>query len=708
MKKTSVLLCLARTTSISREGETQDFWELLEKLSSRRLDDQRCSLSPLPSKAIQNGRKSLPPESPKSSCSLNELAPPLLPPNTPPASKAKLEKILSYPPPYPMVVLPENGGYWVETGGDRNINELPQSISPCPDEAASIYRRYFLGKEHLNFYATDRELGPIVVSIKHEREEEEEMRILLRLKAVTTHHLIPLSGLKDSTNVSQIIKVVNPVITTDTFFPVISLEASELIVKYDEHVLVKSFKFGIMNQLPGQTTEEELFENDEISSNFEKFLELIGEKIKLTNHKGYRGGLDTLRGQTGEESVYTEFNGKEIMFHVSSLLPYTPSDPQQLQRKRHIGNDIVGIIFQEGNTPFTPDMITSHFLHAFIVIQPISVPGSKSVSYSRYKVSVTARNDVPIFEPKLPSPPIFHGDDTFREFLLTKLINAEMACYKAEKFSLLELRTRGELLSSLVSDLSTKSTIFGGQPQEFPTTPTKETIPGSRFIDTVKKALAGNRKAKVEEEQKGKSLTPPVTRSSSLTGSGIVITNDLNKAVTPDLSRNSLPRDQKVQCNSSESLKENVLRMKESKDQLSWTKTSDSDSISETSFDVDIALGRGNPNFQLGTTSNESLPFHDPSLVMSESCKMCNDVTLKYEEVTKEQMTLLREIQKLKCDKLELLRQNVACQKDMTVIRERENKAQKDLLTLTKELAHLRRILRQYESLPESSVGSAV
>jgi hypothetical protein len=41
-----------------------------------------------------------------------------------------------------------------------------------------------------------------------------------------------------------------------------------------------------MNQLPGQTTEEELFENEETSSNFEKFLELIGEKIKLTNHKG--------------------------------------------------------------------------------------------------------------------------------------------------------------------------------------------------------------------------------------------------------------------------------------------------------------------------------------------------------------------------------------------------------------------------------------
>jgi hypothetical protein len=57
------------------------------------------------------------------------------------------------------------------------------------------------------------------------------------------------------------------------------------------------------------------------------------------------------------------------MFHVSTLLPFTEREEQQLQRKRHIGNDIVAIVFQETNTPFTPDMITSHFLHAFIVVQ---------------------------------------------------------------------------------------------------------------------------------------------------------------------------------------------------------------------------------------------------------------------------------------------------------------------------------------------------
>lgn len=117
----------------------------------------------------------------------------------------------------------------------------------------------------------------------------------------------------------------------------------------------------------------------------------------------YRGGLDTQFGQTGDEAIYDVFKDREIMFHVSTMLPFTENDPQQLQRKRHIGmlsimlndlfdsegllryccildvflifyffvvgNDIVAVVFQESNTPFSPDMIASHFLHAYIVVQ---------------------------------------------------------------------------------------------------------------------------------------------------------------------------------------------------------------------------------------------------------------------------------------------------------------------------------------------------
>ncbi|MEQ2267231.1 hypothetical protein XENORESO_003326, partial [Xenotaenia resolanae] len=124
-----------------------------------------------------------------------------------------------------------------------------------------------------------------------------------------------------------------------------------------------------------------------------------------------------------------------------------------LQRKRHIGNDIVGIVFQEENTPFVPDMIQSNFLHAYVVVQ-VENACTDNVTY---KVSVTARDDVPFFGPALPDPAIFKKGPEFHEFLFTKLINAEYACYKAEKFAKLEERTRLALLETLYEELHINS-----------------------------------------------------------------------------------------------------------------------------------------------------------------------------------------------------------------------------------------------------------
>lgn len=53
-----------------------------------------------------------------------------------------------------------------------------------------------------------------------------------------------------------------------------------------------------------------------------------------------------MNGHTGSEAIYEKFYNREIMFHVAPLLPHTAGDAQQLQRKRHVGNDIVAIVFQ--------------------------------------------------------------------------------------------------------------------------------------------------------------------------------------------------------------------------------------------------------------------------------------------------------------------------------------------------------------------------
>uniref|UniRef100_A0A9J8BQ39 RAP1 GTPase activating protein a n=1 Tax=Cyprinus carpio carpio TaxID=630221 RepID=A0A9J8BQ39_CYPCA len=378
-----------------------------------------------------------------------------------------VHEVLGRKSPFPLILLPQFGGYWIEGTNHElsNGTDLDQLLSPnsrfkleC-NTTAKIYRKHFLGKEHFNYYTVDSVLGHLVFSMKYDViGDQEHLRLMLRTKMKTYHDVIPISCLTEFPNIVQMAKLVCEEVNVDRFFPVLYPKASRLIVTFDEHVISNNFKFGVIYQKFGQTSEEEFFGNNEESPALVEFLEFLGQKIKLHDFKGFRGGLDVTHGQTGSESVYYNFHNKEIMFHVSTKLPYTEGDTQQLQKKRHIGNDIVAIVFQEENTPFVPDMIASNFLHAYVVVQVENACSDNVL----YKVSVTARDDVPFFGPPLPSPAIFKKGPEFREFLLTKLINAEYACYKAEKFAKLEERTRSALLETLYEELHINSQAMMG------------------------------------------------------------------------------------------------------------------------------------------------------------------------------------------------------------------------------------------------------
>ncbi|XP_060708304.1 rap1 GTPase-activating protein 1 isoform X2 [Hemiscyllium ocellatum] len=414
-----------------------DFFEMIEKMQGCRMDEQRCSLPP----PLKTEEDYIPYPS--------------------------VHEVLQREAPYPIILLPQFGGYWIE-GTNHEIRSLPETeqlSSPASklklecNSIAKLYRKHFLGKEHFNYYCVDSALGHLVFSLKYDViGDQEHLRLLLRTKHKTYQDVVPISCLTEFPNVVQMAKLVCEEVNVDRFFPVLYPKASRLIVTFDEHVISNHFKFGVIYQKFGQTSEEELFTNNEESPAFVEFLELLGEKVELQDFKGFRGGLDVAHGQTGTESVYTKFRSKEIMFHVSTKLPYTEGDAQQLQRKRHIGNDIVAIVFQDENTPFVPDMIASNFLHAYIVVQLESPCSSNTM----YKVSVTARDDVPFFGPALPDPAVFRKGLEFQEFLLTKLINAEYACYKAEKFAKLEERTRSALLETLYEELHVNSQAMMG------------------------------------------------------------------------------------------------------------------------------------------------------------------------------------------------------------------------------------------------------
>ncbi|XP_023154433.2 rap1 GTPase-activating protein 1-like isoform X7 [Amphiprion ocellaris] len=419
--------------------KTTDLFEMIEKMQGNRMDEQRCTFPP----PLKTEEDYIPYPS--------------------------VHEVLGRKSPFPLILLPQFGGYWIE-GTNHELSdtvdtEQLQPLSPntrtklqC-NTTATLFRKHFLGKEHFNYYSVDSALGHLVFSLKYDViGDQEHLRLMLRTKLKTYHDVIPISCLTEFPNVVQMAKLVCEEVNVDRFFPVLYPKASRLIVTFDEHVISNNFKFGVVYQKFGQTSEEELFGNSEESPAFVEFLEFLGEKIELHNFKGFRGGLDVTHGQTGTESVYCNHRNKEVMFHVSTKLPYTEGDTQQLQRKRHIGNDIVAIVFQEENTPFVPDMIASNFLHAYVVVQVVN-PCTDNVLY---KVSVTARDDVPFFGPALPNPAVFNKGPEFHEFLFTKLINAEYACYKAEKFAKLEERTRSALLETLYEELHVNSQAIMG------------------------------------------------------------------------------------------------------------------------------------------------------------------------------------------------------------------------------------------------------
>nr|XP_026689759.1 uncharacterized protein LOC100183188 isoform X4 [Ciona intestinalis] len=427
-------------SKVSDANKADDLFAMLEKMQGTRMDEQRCSFHITPTPEIQ-------PDAPT----------PLYP---------SINDILRRGPPFAQVIPPPQGGYWAQGfhAQSRHVTSDPRTLKPTQtpvscrlqrDEVTTAYRDHFVGKEHVNIYAYDynsENIGSIIMSVKYESVAEGsdlgQHRVLLRCRHASWTKCFPV--VPESGGPVQWAKSMCEDITVDRFYPIVCPNVWQSIIQFDEHCVNSSHKFGVLYQKARQTKEEEVFGNCEESPAFKEFLDFLGDNVDLQGFGGFRGGLDVNHGHTGQTSVHSHFLDQEVMFHVSTKLPYVEGDRQQLQRKRHIGNDIVALVFQDDETPFVPNMITSHFLHAYIVIQPID-PCTENC---RYKVSVTCREDVPEFEPLLPEPAVFGRNEQFRDWLYCKLMNAEWACCKSEQFAKLQYRTRSMLLDQLHDEVN--------------------------------------------------------------------------------------------------------------------------------------------------------------------------------------------------------------------------------------------------------------
>lgn len=333
---------------------------------------------------------------------------------------------------------------------DKPVNEakvkgVHESLLQESEKDIMFFTENFMGKDHMNFLAVDSPAGPLSVSVVfHDnqykavyRSEKGNQRLSCKLSEVPRPWWRKIFGLGPSvpailSSLSSEIPVPSLKLCKNPNLP------KELLTMEDRQV-IRSYKFGLLYAKPGQTSEQELFNNNfsDTSKEFKEFLNFIGEKIELKNWKGYRAGLDVNENLTGTHSIYTKWQGYEIMFHVSTLLPFLEHEPQQLERKRHIGNDILVIIFQDSDTPINLDTFDSKQNHVFVLVQPKD---------DGYLINVARKPGVPEFIPEIPNPPFLHKDTVSRDFLLHKLINGERAAYKAPGFAPKIARTRAVLL----------------------------------------------------------------------------------------------------------------------------------------------------------------------------------------------------------------------------------------------------------------------
>ncbi|KAI8087007.1 uncharacterized protein B0P05DRAFT_533312 [Gilbertella persicaria] len=331
-------------------------------------------------------------------------------------------------------------------------------------KGATYYRIIIRTKQdtNMNRIAEDKNVNDFILQLEssgqlHKLDMEHEAKRSRPLRSLSSVIItgIITQPMSDQYNMTRSMRAALMSLYSDIDFKLFKEFSAEVtilsglekeLLKYDEMGIPKSYKFGVMTIRDGQDTEEQWLSNSEIPEGLNKLLNIIGKPVELKDYQGFAAGLDTKTGESGEMSFASLWQDHEIMYHVAPLMPSKTSDPQQIHRKRYIGNDIVCIVFLEGeHQKFDPTSIRSQFLHVFIVVQLEHV-NEKEL----WRVEVLYHKNVLKFSPPLPSPPVFYDCKDLGAFLLLKLINAENAALKSNKFAIPSNKARIAILDSLI------------------------------------------------------------------------------------------------------------------------------------------------------------------------------------------------------------------------------------------------------------------
>ncbi|ELP91609.1 rap GTPase-activating protein, putative [Entamoeba invadens IP1] len=316
-----------------------------------------------------------------------------------------------------------------------------------PQACTHYYSVFFRENDHTN-YIINSENETIVVSISDEFSEKKMKRVIVRTKRFDTRKTY------ENKTDQQILKELFPDYKKKSAASVRGFPMYNALMNFEDFFIYNRYKFGVLYAGIGQTKEREFYNNRNGSEHFEKFLELLGTKTELFGFGGFAGGLDTKNRSMGKYCVSRRFSRDniEIMFHVSTYMPLMENNEQQIGRKKHIGNDVVVLIFKEYSGVIEPIDVSSfktQYSHCYIVVG-CDVSQNNPPDKFQYSVNIWCKKEVAPVAPFITTDAYQHSEQ-FGEFLVAKMINAERAAQDSLTFrakKLIVRQSRLEILSN--------------------------------------------------------------------------------------------------------------------------------------------------------------------------------------------------------------------------------------------------------------------
>ena len=140
---------------------------------------------------------------------------------------------------------------------------------------------------------------------------------------------------------------------------------------FDKTDTVDGHKVGVIYIGEGQCNENQILANTSGSEAYDTFLAGLGTAVKLQGAKFNTQGLDRISNTDGTHTYAWRDRVTEIVFHVATMMPTDlANDPHCDDKKRHIGNDRVKIIYNNSGQDLGFEVIKSAFNDVDIVVCP--------------------------------------------------------------------------------------------------------------------------------------------------------------------------------------------------------------------------------------------------------------------------------------------------------------------------------------------------